>query len=83
MVQTILPLRDEETAIKITTARYYTPLGRSIQKTDTNPGGVEPDIEIPITTDEEKDLMLQFYKHTEVNYNKDKQLQQAIKILQK
>ncbi|MBP7022308.1 MAG: S41 family peptidase [Planctomycetes bacterium] len=83
LVQTILPLRDEETAIKITTARYYTPLGRSIQKTDTNPGGVEPDIEIPITTDEEKDLMLQFYKHTEVNYNKDKQLQQAIKILQK
>jgi len=29
-VQTILPL-DQTTALKITTARYFTPLGRSIQ----------------------------------------------------
>ena len=37
-VQTILPL-DETTAVKITTARYFTPLGRSIQAK-----GIEPDI---------------------------------------
>lgn len=37
-VQTILPLTDE-TAIKITTARYYTPSGRSIQAE-----GIEPDV---------------------------------------
>lgn len=30
-VQTILPLADRKTAIKLTTARYYTPNGRSIQ----------------------------------------------------
>lgn len=36
-VQTIIPLNNE-TAIKLTTARYYTPLGRSIQAT-----GIEPD----------------------------------------
>jgi len=37
-VQTVLPL-DATTAVKITTARYYTPSGRSIQAT-----GIEPDI---------------------------------------
>lgn len=36
-VQTILPLNNN-TAIKLTTARYYTPSGRSIQAT-----GIEPD----------------------------------------
>ncbi|MYN12990.1 PDZ domain-containing protein [Pusillimonas sp. TS35] len=37
-VQSVLPL-SENTGIKLTTARYYTPAGRSIQVT-----GVEPDI---------------------------------------
>src|SRR5690606_16889995 len=37
-VQSVLPL-GEDTGIKLTTARYYTPKGRSIQVT-----GVEPDI---------------------------------------
>ncbi len=37
-VQTILPL-DNDTAIRLTTARYYTPNGRSIQAT-----GITPDI---------------------------------------
>lgn len=37
-VQSVLPL-SEDTGIKLTTARYYTPKGRSIQVT-----GVEPDI---------------------------------------
>ena len=39
-VQTVLPLPGN-TAIKLTTARYYTPNGRSIQAK-----GIEPDIEI-------------------------------------
>lgn len=39
-VQTVLPL-DEKTAVKLTTARYFTPSGRSIQAK-----GIEPDIPI-------------------------------------
>ena len=39
-VQTVIPL-DETHAIKMTTARYYTPEGRSIQAT-----GIKPDIEV-------------------------------------
>ncbi len=42
-VQSVLPLQDE-TGIKLTTARYYTPKGRSIQVT-----GVEPDIVVDDT----------------------------------
>ncbi len=39
-VQTVMPLRDNG-AIRLTTARYYTPSGRSIQGT-----GIAPDIEV-------------------------------------
>lgn len=39
-VQTIVPI-DNSTALKLTTARYYTPSGRSIQA-----HGIEPDIEL-------------------------------------
>jgi carboxyl-terminal processing protease len=39
-VQTILPLNNN-TAIKLTTARYYTPAGRSIQAK-----GIQPDIQV-------------------------------------
>lgn len=40
-VQTILPV-GSQTAIKLTTARYYTPNGRSIQAT-----GIQPDVIVP------------------------------------
>jgi carboxyl-terminal processing protease len=39
-VQTILPL-DDSSALRLTTARYYTPSGRSIQAT-----GITPDIQM-------------------------------------
>jgi carboxyl-terminal processing protease len=44
-VQTLLPLTDE-TALRLTTARYYTPSGRSVQE-----GGVEPDVIVPQLSD--------------------------------
>jgi carboxyl-terminal processing protease len=44
-VQTLLPLTDT-TALRLTTARYYTPSGRSVQE-----GGVEPDIIVPQLND--------------------------------
>jgi carboxyl-terminal processing protease len=40
-VQTIIPLGPQKGAIRLTTSRYYTPSGRSIQGT-----GIEPDIEV-------------------------------------
>ncbi|MHB1205489.1 MAG: S41 family peptidase [Rhodospirillaceae bacterium] len=40
-VQTIIPLARGESAMRLTTARYYTPSGRSIQAL-----GIEPDIEV-------------------------------------
>ena len=44
-VQTLLPLT-RDSALKLTTARYYTPSGRSVQE-----GGIEPDIRVPQLTD--------------------------------
>ncbi len=47
-VQTILPL-DETSAIRLTTARYYTPNGRSIQAT-----GITPDVVVENTVTQAK-----------------------------
>ncbi len=44
-VQTVLQL-GPETALRLTTARYFTPSGRSVQE-----GGVEPDIRVPQISD--------------------------------
>jgi carboxyl-terminal processing protease len=44
-VQTLLQL-DDSTALRLTTARYYTPSGRSVQE-----GGIEPDIQVPQLSD--------------------------------
>ncbi|WP_295881446.1 S41 family peptidase [uncultured Thiohalocapsa sp.] len=52
-VQTIVPI-DDRTALKLTTARYYTPSGRSIQAL-----GIEPDIELvrgKVAVEEEPDV---------------------------
>jgi carboxyl-terminal processing protease len=44
-VQTLLPLSDT-TALRLTTARYFTPSGRSVQE-----GGIEPDLIVPQLSD--------------------------------
>ena len=44
-VQTLIGI-DRTSAIKLTTARYYTPNGRSVQE-----GGIEPDIQVPQLSD--------------------------------
>jgi carboxyl-terminal processing protease len=44
-VQTVIELSDD-TALKLTTARYYTPSGRSVQE-----GGIKPDIAVPQLSD--------------------------------
>jgi carboxyl-terminal processing protease len=44
-VQSLLPLT-RDSALKLTTARYYTPAGRSVQE-----GGIEPDIRVPQLSD--------------------------------
>jgi carboxyl-terminal processing protease len=45
-VQTLLPLGDGSTALRLTTARYYTPSGRSVQE-----GWITPDVLVPQLTD--------------------------------
>lgn len=44
-VQTLLPL-GKDSALKLTTARYYTPSGHSVQE-----GGISPDIRVPQLSD--------------------------------
>jgi carboxyl-terminal processing protease len=44
-VQTLLPLSNQ-TALRLTTARYFTPSGRSVQE-----GGITPDITVPQLSD--------------------------------
>ena len=68
-VQTIQELSDGS-ALKLTTARYYTPLGKDIHK-----HGINPDITVEIS---EKDLV-----SLPKPYDKDKQLFEALKHIKK
>jgi len=45
-VQSLIPLGRGSTALRLTTARYYTPSGRSVQE-----GGINPDVMVPQLTD--------------------------------
>lgn len=56
-VQVVMSI-DEETGIKLTTARYYTPLGRSIQAT-----GITPDI---VVSDTEKGDLFSFSREVDL-----------------
>ena len=58
-VQTLLPLSNQS-ALKLTIARYYTPLGRSIQAE-----GIKPDIEVEMAT--LTSLKAQTFKEADLN----------------
>lgn len=53
-VQTLLPLT-RDTALKLTTARYYTPAGKSVQE-----GGIKPDIRVPQLSDPDLEKRARF-----------------------
>ncbi len=64
-VQTVIPLRGGlDGAVKITTARYYTPSGRSIQKT-----GIEPDLEVAETREEAQQVANQAFQFSEASFH--------------
>ena len=68
IVQSIIDLQDG-TALKITTAKYYTPNGNNIHEI-----GITPDVEIDLS--EEAKTMV------EIPFEEDTQLQKAIEVLQ-
>src|ERR1700722_18098205 len=62
-VQTVIPLRGGlDGAVKLTTARYYTPSGRSIQKT-----GIQPDLEVAQTREEAQQIANEAFQSTEAS----------------
>ena len=63
-VQTVLPLRGgRDGALSITTARYYTPSGRSIQKI-----GIEPDLEVARSAAEARIVSRSSFIYSEAAY---------------
>ncbi|MCQ4573876.1 MAG: S41 family peptidase [Candidatus Brocadiales bacterium] len=50
-VQSLVPVEDEGSAIKLTTAKYYTPSGASIHDI-----GIEPDVVVELSKEETRDL---------------------------
>jgi carboxyl-terminal processing protease len=52
-VQSILPLQDGS-ALRLTTAKYYTPSHKVIHEQ-----GITPDVLVPLTPEEERDVLLQ------------------------
>jgi len=63
-VQTVIPLRGgADGALKLTTARYYTPSGRSIQKT-----GITPDLEVAQTRAEAQLIANRSFQFSEASF---------------
>jgi carboxyl-terminal processing protease len=63
-VQTVIPLRGGlDGALKLTTARYYTPSGRSIQRT-----GIQPDLEVAETREDAQQIADQAFEFTEATF---------------
>jgi carboxyl-terminal processing protease len=63
-VQTVIPLRGGlDGALKLTTARYYTPSGRSIQQT-----GIDPDLEAASTKDEAQAIANRAFQFSEASF---------------
>ncbi|MDI6642176.1 MAG: S41 family peptidase, partial [Elusimicrobiota bacterium] len=87
-VQSVLPLSDG-CALKLTTAKYYTPSGRLIQvDTDTVKGGIEPDIKIEVPKEVEAKLQREEEKiyppgkePEKVEKTRDEVLERAVEIL--
>ena len=64
-VQTVVPLRGGlDGALKLTTARYYTPSGRSIQRT-----GITPDLEVAQTRAEAQLIANRSFQFSEATYH--------------
>jgi carboxyl-terminal processing protease len=63
-VQTVIPLRNGlDGAVKLTTARYFTPSGRSIQRT-----GIEPDLEVAATREQAQAVANQAFQFSEASF---------------
>ena len=63
-VQTVIPLRGgQDGALSITTGRYYTPSGRSIQKI-----GIEPDLEVARSENEGRIVSRSSFIYSEAAY---------------
>lgn len=64
-VQTVIPMNQgRDGALSITTARYYTPSGRSIQKI-----GIEPDLEVARSTAEARIVSRSSFIYSEAAYS--------------
>lgn len=63
-VQTVIPLHGgQDGALKLTTARYYTPSGRSIQRT-----GIQPDLEVAQSKEQADKLTDTKYLFSEASF---------------
>lgn len=63
-VQTVIPLRGGmDGALKLTTARYFTPSGRSIQRT-----GISPDLEVAESREEAQRIANRAFQFSEASF---------------
>jgi len=74
-VQSVIPLSDES-ALRLTVAHYYTPLGRAIHRNEkAKTGGIAPDLAVEVPREIEAKLYAQWH----MVYAKDKKPQSAVK----
>lgn len=80
-VQIPLELPGDKSAVKLTIAHYYTPSGKCLQRDKDKSHGLDPDVLVELTTEEETELIKARLKNDKDF--KDKQLKKAIEVLTK
>jgi carboxyl-terminal processing protease len=80
-VQTLIPFSDGS-AVKLTTARYHTPKGRTFSRDRGPGGGLRPDVAEILSADKDAEVS-RLLATGEANPGKDPQLRAAIRALEK
>lgn len=57
VIQTVINLPEDKTAVKLTIARYYTPSGKCLQRDKDKNYGLDPDILLDLTPQQEGELL--------------------------
>jgi carboxyl-terminal processing protease len=81
LVQTLVEIPGDKSAVKLTVSKYYTPSGKCLQRQKDKNYGLDPDELVELTTAEEVELLKSRSQEKPVDIKHDKQLAKAVEKL--
>ncbi|MBI4834920.1 MAG: S41 family peptidase [Planctomycetes bacterium] len=81
LVQTLVEIPGDKSAVKLTISKYYTPSGKCLQRQKDKNYGLDPDELVELSTAEEVELLKARSRGDQIDITHDKQLEKAIEKL--